>query len=98
MASRLATIPLGRPASKGIGFRALACTEMSCHQPLLRCCVMMHNVCRVFFVCLRATQSLADFDDEEYHKMVCVEPGVVSKFYRCGAGLRLGIRSLKILA
>ena len=27
-------------------------------------------------------QSLADFGDDEYHKMVCIEPGIVSKFHR----------------
>ncbi|CAM9718001.1 unnamed protein product, partial [Sphacelaria rigidula] len=31
-------------------------------------------------------QSLADFGDEEYHNMVCIEPGVVSKFYSVAPG------------
>ncbi|CAM9505124.1 unnamed protein product [Discosporangium mesarthrocarpum] len=33
-------------------------------------------------------QRLADFGDEEFHNMVCVEPGLVSKSYRCGLFLQ----------
>lgn len=33
-------------------------------------------------VCACLSQSLGDFGDEEYHKMVCIEPGIVSKFHR----------------
>lgn len=36
----------------------------------------------LLFVLSFLWQSLADFGDEEYHKMVCIEPGIVSKFHR----------------
>ncbi|CAM9706927.1 unnamed protein product [Ascophyllum nodosum] len=32
------------------------------------------------------SQALADFDDEEYHKMVCIEPGIVSQFHTIAPG------------
>ncbi|CAM9864755.1 unnamed protein product [Pylaiella littoralis] len=39
-------------------------------------------------------KSLADFGDEEYHKMVCIEPGLVSKFYSIAPGETFSLKQV----
>ncbi|CAM9604716.1 unnamed protein product [Scytosiphon promiscuus] len=39
-------------------------------------------------------KSLADFGDEEYHKMVCIEPGIVSKFHSIAPGETFSLKQV----
>eukprot|EP00903_Cladosiphon_okamuranus_P009477 g9031.t1 len=39
-------------------------------------------------------KSLADFDDEEYHKMVCIEPGIVGKFHSIAPGETFSLKQV----
>ncbi|CAM9171816.1 unnamed protein product [Ectocarpus fasciculatus] len=39
-------------------------------------------------------KSLGDFGDEEYHKMVCIEPGIVSKFHSITPGETFSLKQV----